>query len=276
MGQWKDRRHLKTCANMMIGLILSASVSLTKWIPYTFGRHKIAQSAQRRYIRWLENTDIHIHELYAPLIKQVVADWEYSVIYLAFDTSMLWNNYCIIRISIIYRGRAIPLAWDIIEHKSSTVAFDDYKHVLYNAFDILKDTNKRVIFMADRGFADTKLMDLCEKFNWKYRIRIKSSFTVHLKDGKLCHVEDLCPEEPGTARYFHYINLTGKQYGPVHLAVAYDKESKEKWYVVSNELTSIHTFEEYRLRFDIEENFLDDRSNGFQLESFHDSQCWCS
>jgi len=27
------------------------------------------------------------------------------------------------------------------------------------------------------------------------------------------------------------------------------------------------TFEEYRLRFDIEENFLDDKSNGFQLES---------
>jgi hypothetical protein len=29
----------------------------------------------------------------------------------------------------------------------------------------------------------------------------------------------------------------------------------------------VKTFEEYGLRFDIEENFLDDKSNGFQLES---------
>jgi len=37
--------------------------------------------------------------------------------------------------------------------------------------------------------------------------------------------------------------------------------------VVSDEPTELKTFEEYGLRFDIEENFLDDKSNGFQLES---------
>jgi hypothetical protein len=37
--------------------------------------------------------------------------------------------------------------------------------------------------------------------------------------------------------------------------------------VVSDEPTEAKTFEEYGLRFDIEENFLDDKSNGFQLES---------
>jgi hypothetical protein len=36
---------------------------------------------------------------------------------------------------------------------------------------------------------------------------------------------------------------------------------------VSDEPTSVHTFEEYGQRFTIEENFLDDKSNGFQLES---------
>ena len=34
-----------------------------------------------------------------------------------------------------------------------------------------------------------------------------------------------------------------------------------------DEHTSVNTFHEYGLRFDIEENFLDDKSNGFQLES---------
>src|SRR5207302_4612574 len=41
----------------------------------------------------------------------------------------------------------------------------------------------------------------------------------------------------------------------------------EYWYVVSDESAELKTVEEYRLRFDIEENFLDDKSNGFQLEA---------
>ena len=39
------------------------------------------------------------------------------------------------------------------------------------------------------------------------------------------------------------------------------------WAVVSDEPADIHTFDEYGLRFDQEENFLDDKSAGFQIES---------
>ena len=37
--------------------------------------------------------------------------------------------------------------------------------------------------------------------------------------------------------------------------------------MISDEAAELKTLEEYGLRFDIEENFLDDKSNGFQLES---------
>lgn len=37
--------------------------------------------------------------------------------------------------------------------------------------------------------------------------------------------------------------------------------------MISDEPTEIETLQEYGLRFDIEENFLDDTSNGFHLES---------
>ncbi len=53
----------------------------------------------------------------------------------------------------------------------------------------------------------------------------------------------------------------------MHLAVARPLGSDEYWYVISDEPTEVETLEEYGLRFDIEENFLDDKSNGFQLES---------
>ena len=61
--------------------------------------------------------------------------------------------------------------------------------------------------------------------------------------------------------------LTGKYFGPVHLAVARPLGSDEYWSVISDEPTDVETLQEYGLRFDIEENFLDDKSKGFQLES---------
>jgi hypothetical protein len=42
--------------------------------------------------------------------------------------------------------------------------------------------------------------------------------------------------------------------------------SKERWLIVSDEPSSLETFVEDGLRFDIEEEFLDEKSNGFQLE----------
>jgi hypothetical protein len=67
--------------------------------------------------------------------------------------------------------------------------------------------------------------------------------------------------------YFHNVFITTQKLGPVHLAIARNPQSKEFWYVVSSEPTSMTTFKEDGLRFHIEENFLDDKSNGFQLES---------
>jgi AAA domain len=54
--------------------------------------------------------------------------------------------------------------------------------------------------------------------------------------------------------------LTGKYFGPVHLAVARPLGPEDSWYVVSDEPTEVETLKEYGLRFDIEENFLDDNA----------------
>ncbi len=45
------------------------------------------------------------------------------------------------------------------------------------------------------------------------------------------------------------------------------KGSRETWFIASDQPTGDKIFERYALHFDIEENFLDDKSNGFQLEA---------
>ena len=62
-GQWQDQRHLKTAVSMIVGLMLSSSISLTTWIPYALGRALLAQSIQQRFARWLHNDRLKVHDL---------------------------------------------------------------------------------------------------------------------------------------------------------------------------------------------------------------------
>ena len=265
-GQWQDQRHLKTAVNMIVGLILSSSISLTGWIPYAISRALQAQSVQRRFARWLDNDRLDVHLLYTPLIQEALLAWGAATVYLALDTTMLWDQYCMIRLSVIYRGRAVPLAWQVIEHRSAQVAFHVYRDLLQRAAQLFPPGIRQVVLLADRGFADIALMRLCDRLGWRYRRRIKRNFLVYRSGHGSAFVRQLLPKRQGKAVFLHYVALTGERYGPVHLALARPQGEEDPWLIVSNELTGLQTFKEYGLRFDIEENFLDDKSNGFQLE----------
>jgi hypothetical protein len=95
---------------MVMGVICSECISLTKWGVYVRSRARFAQSHQRRFSRWLHNPRINVQRLYSCLIAAALIDWGASGITLIEDTSMLWHDYCLIRLSIQYRGRAVPHA----------------------------------------------------------------------------------------------------------------------------------------------------------------------
>jgi hypothetical protein len=264
-SNWLDLRHRKTLAWMMVGLICSKTVSLGAWTPFVFSQAQYAQSLVRRFSRWLANNRITVEPLYGPLIAKAVVGWVDKRMYVALDTSMLWNTYCLIRLSVIYRGRAVPLVWRVIEHGSAAVSFETYQ-------DLLNESKRRlpfackVVFLADRGFADTQLMGHLRGLGWHFRIRIKSTVWIYPSHLAPFQVGEIALQ-PGHMSCWQEVSLTDKHFGPVHLAVARPLGSDEYWYVVSDEAAELKTLEEYGLRFDIEENFLDDKSNGFQLES---------
>jgi len=264
-GQWRDVRHLQTLAWMVVGLIQSGCINLTTWVPFVHGRARYAQSTQRRFARWLGNPRVEVHELYAPLIEHALPEWGKPTLYLALDTSMVWNQYCLIRLSLVYRGRAVPVVWEVVEHGSSSVPHTAYEALL-EAVPPLLPPGVKVVFLADRGFADTELLAQLGRLGWHFRLRVKANFSVQRAGHAPCKVVDFSLA-PGRALFLQNVAITAEHFGPVSLALARYTSNGEYWYVVSDEPTSTQTFVEYGWRFDIEENFLDDKSNGFQLES---------
>ncbi len=107
---WADQRHLQTLVWMVIGVICAECISLPKWTIYSRTRAQFAQSHQRRFSRWLHNPRINVHKVHSSLIQNALATWGSSTITLIEDTSMLWDKFCLIRLSVQYRGRAVPIA----------------------------------------------------------------------------------------------------------------------------------------------------------------------
>ena len=262
---WLDIRHLHTLSWMIVGLLKSKTINLPEWAAFVDSRAKFAQSTVRRFSRWFHNNRIQVNRLYAPIIQTSLISWQKAVIYLALDTSMLWDEFCHIRLSIIYRGRAVPLVWKTIRHASSSVDFEAYKDLLLQATKLLPP-DAQVVFLADRGFADTTLMKyLSQTLHWHWRIRIKASFYVYRGQRRI-KISNIKLKR-GEAFFLHNVYITEKRFGTVHLALAKPHGTKESWFIASDEPTELHTFDEYGFRFDIEENFLDDKSGAFQLES---------
>lgn len=264
--RFHDLRLLATFCWAIVGLLLSQQIHLSCWLLHRVGKSR-ASSKQRQLMRWLDNPKIDARALYRPLIRTALRNWQGETLFLALDSSVLWDRFVIVRVSLVYRGRALPLDWIILEHGSASVGFETYKTILEEAAKQLPRPT-RVVLLADRGFVDHRLFRLARDLGWHFRIRLKSSIYVGHPVRQGATVGELMPEK-GHALFLHKIWITEKWFGPVYLALGHVKTRNgyEEWAILSDEPTSLKTFDEFGLRFDIEENFLDDKSAGFQLES---------
>jgi hypothetical protein len=264
--RFHDLRCLITFVWALVGLLMSQEVHLSQWVLYRASPAKAA-SKQRQFSRWLHNEQIKPNRVYGPLIKTVLQTWAGERLFIALDSTTLWGRFTLVRLAMIYRGRALPLSWKVLVSQSAMVAYADYKTIVSQAASLLP-ADCQVVLLADRGFVDVKLFRLARDLGWSFRIRLKSDLWVYRANKPRTKVGRLMPAK-GQALFVHKVWLTEQWFGPVYLALAHAQtpDGYEQWAIVSDEPTDLQTFTEYGLRFDIEENFLDDKSAGFQVES---------
>lgn len=153
LSLWNDSRNADTISWMITGLLQSKSSNLSQWISYVQSKATQASSTEIRFTRVLKNGRIKTEELYRPLILEALKNWGSNEIKLALDTSMLFDTYCMIRIVLLYRGRGVTIAWEVIEHGSASVDLKQLLNVLEATETILKKAGiQKVKIIADRGF----------------------------------------------------------------------------------------------------------------------------
>lgn len=114
--EWQDARHLQTLCWMSIGMIGSQNVHLNGFGVYVVSRAQVAQSHQRRFRRWLSNRRIDVVSAHHALSGQALSKWKTQRLYLSLDTTVVWNCFCIVWVGVVYRGRTVPVAWQVVAH----------------------------------------------------------------------------------------------------------------------------------------------------------------
>jgi len=265
-ANYGDLRRLMVLAWAVVALCMTKTVNFNKWGEAVISRARKAASHQRRFQRFLKNKRVKPLKLYSPLLKISLDEWSREeTFYLALDVSDLKNGYILIRLALVYRGRAIPVSWRVMKHNSASVAYKDYKILLKQALIILPK-GRPIVLLADRGFVHAELVKFCRINHWGYRLRAKSNTVIRFPDRSVANFGKLSPPE-GHVHFYQNVHILGENIGPVNIALANPEGDEEPWYIISDAPTCLVTLDEYALRFDIEESFLDDKSSGFQVES---------
>jgi hypothetical protein len=259
----EDFRHLDTLAWAITGLLLEKTISLPAWVSH-LPDESDAFAREQRFRRWLNNEGVNVRRLYQPFITRALAGWPGQTLYIGLDTTSVANRLVIARTAVIYRGRAVPLAWQVFKRQSVMLAFDQYAELVQYTASLIP-AGVTVVLLADRGFRDVGLMALLGQLHWHFRLRLAENEYVWSDGQRACL--DSWELESYQPCFLQRIELTDQRYGPVNVAMGWDGDpSHDPWRIASDQRAELLTLTEYALRMGIDLGFLDDKSAGFELE----------
>ena len=265
LRQWVrpvDQRHLQVFSEILAAILQSGSGVMGKWIPCLAHRTCQARAHLERFSYFLHNQQITAERFYQPILRPIVSAFAGEAVLLTLDTSMMWDQFCLIEVCLVWGGRSFTLAQTVLEHGSATVGFEQYQPVLECAKHLLPQ-HCQVTLLAARGFEHSQLIHWLNQQGWSWAIRVKSNLQVTLTRGCTQSVEHLIPPQQHAYLFENVQVLDGIT---CHLATAQMPSSKDFWAVLSSQPPSIQTFALYGKRFGgIEPHFKDYKSAAFNI-----------
>ena len=155
----EDLRRQKVFAWLVVGLLLEQTINLP-YLANAIVSSAKAASRERRLHRFLTNVHVQVRAYYDSLIRSALVKWTAQTLYLALDTTSLAGRLVICRVALVYRGRAIPLVWQVYERQSVMLSYEDYRPLLDHVATLLP-SQASVVLLGDRGFRTTEVMQWC-------------------------------------------------------------------------------------------------------------------
>ncbi len=259
-------RHLNTLTGMISGIVLNKKCHLEAMARKAPDHSKV-ESRVKRFSRWAKNKQVSQETYFLPFAELLLGSLlPTGPLVLAMDGSEVGRNCLALMISVIYKKRALPLAWVVVTGTKGH--FPEQTHLdLLRQIKTIVPTDTDVIFLGDGEFDGLQLQAAIQAAGWYYACRTACNRWL-CEDESWFQLNQLLLQA-GDQIILEDVLFTKQAYGPVLVVAYWDADYKEPIYLVSNFEVASEALYWYRKRFRIETFFSDQKSRGFYLDKCH-------
>lgn len=258
-------RHLNTLAAMIAGIVQSKSSQLPEMAKKVPDGAK-PDSRVKRFARWLQNDGITQAIYFLPFAQALLDGLANQTLVLVMDGSAVGRGCLTLMVSVIYKKRALPLAWLVITGNKGQFPAELHVTLLDKLVEIVP-ADADVIFVGDGEFDDLDLQAALASPGWHYVCRTAKSTQVSVDDEWLA-LETMALQ-PGQRALWEQVGFTREAYGPVQVIGWWERGYEAPLYLVTNMEVLDEACYWYRKRTCIETFFSDQKSRGFHLDKSH-------
>jgi hypothetical protein len=260
-------RHLTTLAALISGIVASKSTQLPKVASQVPAGTK-PESRVKRFARWVGNDLITEEVYFLPYAEILLAQLALPTLVLVIDGSCVGRGCVALMMHVVYKGRALPVAWLVRQGKKGHFS-KDFHIALVEQGQELIPAGASVVLLGDGEFDGIDLQQTLEDAGWSYVCRTAKSMTASWQD-ETFRLDALgACIKPGTLIELKEVLFTGEAYGPIMLICCWAKGYQEPLYLVTNIASAEEACRMYAKRFRIETFFSDQKSRGFHLHKSH-------
>ena len=260
-------RHLTTLAALISGIVGSQRTHLPHIATQVPDGTK-PESRVKRFARWMQNNHVTEAVYFVPYAEVLLRHLALQTLVLIIDGSVVGRGCVALMMHVVYKGRALPLAWQVRQGKKGHFP-EDLHIALVKQVRTLIPLGASVVLLGDGEFDGTTLQQTLQDAHWSYVVRTGSNITV-LWDGERFRCETVAAcIKPGTLVALTDVRVTEAAYGPVMLLCCWATGYQEPLHLITNMASADEACRLYAKRFRIETFFSDQKSRGFHLHKSH-------
>lgn len=233
-------------------------------------------SITRRIRRFFNNSLFNPYTFYQTIISYILSNYKVKhsnqKIHIIFDHMFSHDNYTVFMMSMRVGKQGIPLYFKCFKYSDSEAfKLSTITEGIDFVSNLFKNTNYKLVFLADRWFNSKKILKYIEVLGHTYCIRIKGNINVKVYDNKEGHYIKINTRNLKSLKYKgnYYENVYLYNDYKCNITVSKNDGIKEPWFIATNGNPN-EAVRDYSHRFGgIETIFKNQKSNGFNIEKIN-------
>jgi hypothetical protein len=258
-------RHVNTLAWLVSGIGGSQRTNYRAIAKKAPDGNKV-ESRIKRYSRWVNNDRIDFETYFAPYALALLVSLASRPLALVIDGSCVGKGCQALVISVVYRGRALPVGWLVVAGGKGHLAEDCHVALVEQVAELVP-SEATVIFLGDGEFDGLRLQAKLAQLDWGYVCRTAKDIVLTEAEEEFT-VQEL-GLRPGQLIALPEVAFTRARYGPVQVVAWWAKGEAHPIFLVTNLELAQEACWWYKKRFRIETFFSDQKSRGFHLHQSH-------